>query len=104
MQVTLIEVNTCPALAKQGAVLEDLLPRVVEEAVQKAVDPLFPVPAPASAADTATACGPPPRLNGFEPLALSPLKRSSLVERSLSLVQSRSSVASNRASAPCLCH
>jgi hypothetical protein len=42
LQVYLIEVNSCPALALQGRVLEGLLPRVIEEAFQKAVDPLFP--------------------------------------------------------------
>lgn len=42
MQVYLIEVNTCPALGCHGAVLQDLLPRVIEEVVQKAIDPLFP--------------------------------------------------------------
>ena len=46
--------NTCPALAQRGAVLQDLLPRVMEEVVQRAVDPLFPPPpaAPAEAAAT----------------------------------------------------
>ena len=42
VQAYLIEVNTCPALACHGAVLQDLLPRVMEEVVQKAIDPLFP--------------------------------------------------------------
>lgn len=57
----LIEVNTCPALSLRGAVLEDLLPRVLEEVVQKAIDPLFPVPSqrsspPAADAAAADAC------------------------------------------------
>ena len=31
----LIEVNTSPALVRHGEVLKDLLPRVIEEVVQK---------------------------------------------------------------------
>ncbi|GIL74639.1 hypothetical protein Vretimale_2279 [Volvox reticuliferus] len=42
----LIEVNTSPALFRAGAYLSDLLPRLVEEVVQKVVDPLFPPPPP----------------------------------------------------------
>lgn len=55
MQVYLIEVNTCPALACHGAVLEDLLPRVMEEVVQKAIDPLFPPSAGHAVAATSAA-------------------------------------------------
>jgi len=43
-QVYLIEVNTSPALFRSGSVLSDLLPRVIEELVQKVLDPLFPPP------------------------------------------------------------
>jgi hypothetical protein len=45
-QVYLIEVNSCPALSLCGQVLEKLLPAVIEEVFQKAVDPLFPGSAP----------------------------------------------------------
>ena len=34
LQVYLIEVNTSPALVRHGAVLKDLLPRVIEAVVQ----------------------------------------------------------------------
>ena len=64
MQVYLIEVNSCPALALQGKVLENLLPRVVEEVVQKADDPLFPGSAPASRQT----------LQGFKPLQTQTLR------------------------------
>eukprot|EP00798_Chlamydomonas_sp_ICE-L_P002384 gene2384-8692_t len=43
-QVVLIEVNTSPALFRQGRYLTDLLPRVIEEVVQRVVDPYFPPP------------------------------------------------------------
>ncbi|KXZ48029.1 TTL4 protein [Gonium pectorale] len=43
----LIEVNTSPALFRAGAYLADLLPRVVEEVAQRAIDTVFPPPAPA---------------------------------------------------------
>jgi hypothetical protein len=42
--VVLIEVNTSPALFRAGKYLSDLLPRVVEEVVQKCVDPVMPPP------------------------------------------------------------
>ncbi|GLC74645.1 hypothetical protein PLESTF_001539000 [Pleodorina starrii] len=42
----LIEVNTSPALFRAGSYLSDLLPRLVEEVVQKVVDPIFPQPPP----------------------------------------------------------
>lgn len=59
--MTLIEVNTSPALARSGHYLADLLPRVLEEVIQKAVDPWFPPPAGV----------PHPRqLNGFQPMKL----------------------------------
>ncbi|PNW83994.1 hypothetical protein CHLRE_04g212550v5 [Chlamydomonas reinhardtii] len=52
----LIEVNTSPALFRAGAYLSDLLPRLVEEVVQRAVDPLFPpLPPPPAAAGAAEA-------------------------------------------------
>lgn len=53
----MIEVNTSPALFRAGATLEELLPRVIEEVVQKAVDPFLP-PAPGTAL--------PDRLDHFE--------------------------------------
>jgi hypothetical protein len=43
--VSLIEVNTSPALLRHGALLSELIPKVVEEVVQKCVDPYFPDPA-----------------------------------------------------------
>ena len=111
MQVYLIEVNTCPALALRGAVLQDLLPRVMEEVVQKAVDPLFPPPAtppkPSSSSTPVSAVDgelniaqtdvavqqqqqqPRPQLNGFVPLPLVQARRS-LAERTSSLTQLRS--------------
>jgi len=62
-RVLLIEVNTGPALCRHGHVLEETLPRLVEETMQKAVDPLFPPPPDAS---------PPPSLSRFEPVDLPP--------------------------------
>eukprot|EP00884_Botryococcus_braunii_P008359 jgi/Botrbrau1/17524/Bobra.0825s0002.4 len=47
-QVKLIEVNTCPALYRCCPLLAEMLPRVVEEVIQKVVDPYFPAPAGAS--------------------------------------------------------
>ena len=93
--------------------LQDLLPRVMEEVVQKAVDPLFPPPAtppkpsssstPVSAVDgelniaqTDVAVQQQqqqqqrrPQLNGFVPLPLVQARRS-LAERTSSLTQLRS--------------
>ncbi|KAG1663399.1 hypothetical protein FOA52_011677 [Chlamydomonas sp. UWO 241] len=43
-RVFLIEVNTSPALFLAGRVLSDLLPRVVEEVVQKGIDAVLPPP------------------------------------------------------------
>ena len=43
-QVFLIEVNTSPALFRAGQYLTELLPRVIEEVVQKAVDVVLPPP------------------------------------------------------------
>jgi hypothetical protein len=45
-------VNTSPALFRAGAVLADLLPRVVEAAFRLAIDPWFPSP-PGSAGGAA---------------------------------------------------
>lgn len=59
-QTTLIEVNTSPALFRAGPVLADLLPRVIEECVQKCIDPYFPPP-PGLATDQL-----PQSLDGFE--------------------------------------
>eukprot|EP00884_Botryococcus_braunii_P008363 jgi/Botrbrau1/17528/Bobra.0825s0003.1 len=47
-QVKLIEVNACPALYRCCPLLAEMLPRVVEEVIQKVVDPYFPAPAGAS--------------------------------------------------------
>lgn len=44
MTVYLLEINTSPALFRKGQHLKDLLPLVVEETVQKALDPFFPQP------------------------------------------------------------
>ncbi|DBB17391.1 TPA: hypothetical protein ACH3X3_014425 [Trebouxia sp. C0006] len=49
-KVYLIEVNTSPALYRHGQVLTDLLPVLIEEVVQKAVDPCFPPPTAEAAA------------------------------------------------------
>lgn len=43
-QVFLIEVNTSPALFRAGKYLAELLPKVIEEVVQKAVDTCLPPP------------------------------------------------------------
>jgi hypothetical protein len=103
LQVYLIEVNSCPALSLRGAVLQDLLPRVMEEAVQKAIDPLFPVPprtTPASSdeppADAQHARAPPAKLSGFVPLPLVAAPRRSLAERSSSMPTSRTSSVTER--------
>jgi hypothetical protein len=41
----LIEVNSGPALCRHGHVLQEMIPRMIEEVVQKAIDPCFPPPA-----------------------------------------------------------
>ena len=56
-RLLLIEVNTQPALARHGHVLTDMIPRLLEEVCQKAVDPFFPPPPGAT---------PPPPLERFE--------------------------------------
>ena len=43
-QVFLIEVNTSPALFRAGKYLQELLPKVIEEVVQKTVDVALPPP------------------------------------------------------------
>jgi hypothetical protein len=43
-KVLLIEVNTSPALLPRGTYLTQMLPRLIEELVQKAIDPIFPPP------------------------------------------------------------
>ena len=53
----LIEVNTQPALGRHGHVLQEMIPRMLEETIQKAVDPIFPPPADAT---------PPELLDRFE--------------------------------------
>ena len=60
-QVYLVEVNTSPALFRKGDHLKQLLPRVMEEVLQKALDPWFPPPLDAS---------PPEKLDRFEELDL----------------------------------
>ena len=62
MQVFLVECNTSPALFRKGSHLKALLPRVIEEVVQKALDPHFPAPEDASC---------PERLSAFEELEIS---------------------------------
>ena len=42
--VQLIEANTSPALFQRGAYLTDMLPRLIEETFQKAIDPVHPPP------------------------------------------------------------
>lgn len=44
----LIEANSGPALCRHGRVLEDMMPRLLEETFQKAVDTLLPPPAGAT--------------------------------------------------------
>ena len=71
----LIEINTNPALLRHGQHLTTMLPRMLEETLQKALDPHFPAPppptAPASSNDASgdaasdaseeeAACAPPP--------------------------------------------
>jgi tubulin--tyrosine ligase len=63
-QVYLIEINTSPALFRAGAYLSDLLPRVIEEVVQKCVDPFYPPP-PGTPASSL-----PVPLDGFEQVDL----------------------------------
>lgn len=59
LQVSLIEVNSCPALGMHGAVLHGLLPNMLEEVLQRAVDPFFPGSVSLM-----------PRLNSFQPLTI----------------------------------
>jgi hypothetical protein len=40
----LLEVNSGPALSRYGTVLSEMIPKLVEEVVQKAIDSLFPPP------------------------------------------------------------
>jgi len=47
----LIEMNTSPALFRKGRYLQEMLPRMIEEVVQKCVDPVFPAPEGAAQAD-----------------------------------------------------
>lgn len=56
--VYLIEINTSPALLRHGQLLSDLIPDVVEEVVQKCIDPVFPGPV----------ASPPRTLERFTPL------------------------------------
>ena len=56
-KVFLLEVNTSPALFRHGKVLTEMLPRMIEEVFQKAVDPHFPAPEGAA---------PPPPLDRYE--------------------------------------
>lgn len=44
LRAYLIEINTSPALFRKGRCLSDLLPRVIEETMQRALDPHFPPP------------------------------------------------------------
>lgn len=85
IQVYLIEVNSCPALALQGKVLERLLPQVIEEVVQKAVDPLFPGSAPAQQE----------MLQGFKPLQIQ-------TTRARPLMRVFSTPAPHHSTLPCL--
>lgn len=59
-----------------GQVLKDLLPSLMEEVVQKAVDPFYP---PEAASEL------PEPLQGFELLTLSPFERPSIMLRSRTL-------------------
>ena len=65
----LLECNTSPALLRHGHHLSETLPLLIEEVVQKAVDPLFPQP-PSSLANSSQASSPPlppmPPLNRLE--------------------------------------
>ncbi|QDZ23171.1 tubulin-tyrosine ligase [Chloropicon primus] len=61
LQVFLVEVNTSPALFRRGEHLKKILPLVMEEVLQKAVDPYFP---PTRGEQW------PKRLNHFEELAI----------------------------------
>ena len=42
--VQLIEANTSPALFQRGAYLTEMLPRLIEETFQKAIDSVHPPP------------------------------------------------------------
>jgi len=60
--VQLIEINTSPALFRRGRHLSEMLPRLIEETLQRCLDPLFPPPPGAT---------PPPQLDSFELVELS---------------------------------
>jgi tubulin--tyrosine ligase len=47
----LIEMNTSPALFREGRYLLEMLPRMIEEVVQKCVHTVFPAPEGAAQAD-----------------------------------------------------
>lgn len=59
--VQLIEINTSPALFRRGRHLSEMLPRLIEETLQRCLDPLFPPPPGATA---------PPPLDLFEAVEL----------------------------------
>ena len=44
-KVVLIEINTSPALFRHGSVLDEMMPRMMEEVVQLCIDPYFGPPA-----------------------------------------------------------
>ena len=57
------QVNSGPALCRHGKVLETMIPRLIEEVFQKAIDPTFPPPEGAT---------PPETLDRFEQVELPP--------------------------------
>ena len=59
----LLEVNSGPALCRHGHVLQEMIPRMIEEVVQKAIDPCFPPP---------DGVPPPAPLDRFEPVDIPP--------------------------------
>eukprot|EP00892_Ulva_mutabilis_P007150 jgi/Ulvmu1/4807/UM020_0092.1 len=69
-KVSLIEVNSCPALGMHGAVLQDMIPQMVEEVVQRAIDPYFP---------GSVSCL--PRMSNFKSLKVGPTRSSIHLKR-----------------------
>ena len=65
----LIEVNTSPALFRHGRCLTEMLPRMMEECVQKCVDVVFPPPSDAPPVE--------PRLDRWMRLDVRPVKLAS---------------------------
>ncbi|KAK9814231.1 hypothetical protein WJX72_002606 [[Myrmecia] bisecta] len=92
-RVYLIEVNTSPALYRCCRILKEMLPPVIEEVVQKCIDPLFPPPEDAQQAE---------RLDGFKMLldAGDARKTARLLRKSSSGASYASRTSNSTASSP----